>query len=440
MAASIMQAPTLAERLRAINALQMAQRGALPSPALDRIEGEIDQTLAAARRPTAQPQAQPSVAVSEPMPQQVDVQPPYQLPQGQTAPMPRAAVADPAVAAADAGMAAEAEADTRSAYEKAAEAARLRMQAILAQTQGAGASDRDKFLALALGGARMAASRNPTLFGAAGEGAEAGIGAYQQADQRAKAEALRRAGQEMEGEAAAERAGARAEDRVIRREDIAARKQARLDALQARKEDLQARRDDARLSREERAEAARQLRETQVEIAKITAASRESVATTAADARVKAAETAAAARAARAAGAPPARIREAEALVEKGKAPDFGTAYDMVRAGVNDLATYQRNVQAAKVDLRKGLTDITGKLTIPEEELEERARDLVRSRVGSAPGPAATAPAAAPAPAPQAAPAAGSIPKPPQGVPQGARYSPSQGKWWWQENGQWQSR
>jgi len=33
-----------------------------------------------------------------------------------------------------------------------------------------------------------------------------------------------------------------------------------------------------------------------------------------------------------------------------------------------------------------------------------------------------------------------SIPKAPEGVPAGAQYSPSQKKWWWQENGQWKSK
>jgi hypothetical protein len=32
-----------------------------------------------------------------------------------------------------------------------------------------------------------------------------------------------------------------------------------------------------------------------------------------------------------------------------------------------------------------------------------------------------------------------SVPPLPQGVPTTAQYSPSQGKWWWQENGQWKS-
>ena len=31
------------------------------------------------------------------------------------------------------------------------------------------------------------------------------------------------------------------------------------------------------------------------------------------------------------------------------------------------------------------------------------------------------------------------VPAIPSGVPSSAKYSPSQGKWWWQENGQWKS-
>ena len=37
------------------------------------------------------------------------------------------------------------------------------------------------------------------------------------------------------------------------------------------------------------------------------------------------------------------------------------------------------------------------------------------------------------------APAAGAVPKPPAGVPAGAKYSPSQKSWWWQDNGAWKS-
>jgi hypothetical protein len=32
------------------------------------------------------------------------------------------------------------------------------------------------------------------------------------------------------------------------------------------------------------------------------------------------------------------------------------------------------------------------------------------------------------------------LPKMPEGVPAGAKYSPSQKKWWWQENGEWKSK
>lgn len=288
------------------------------------------------------------------------------------------------------------EQDMQSAYDKASEAARARVAAILSKGEGAGISNRDKWLSVALAGAHMAGSRNPTFFGGLGEGAAAGIQNFTQLDQRARQEALRRTQTELEGEGMAERAGDRAENRVIKREEIGARKQGRLDALQARKEDLEARRDDARLSREERAHAAQLANETRLEIAKLTVGGRENVANIAAQARRDAS-------AARAAGGDPARIREASTLVERGVAPDFPTAYRMVRTGTNEGASYQSKVQAEKKMLMPRYTDAMGRLTISNEDLEELAVNIIEGRAkrgGTLSGPAAGAAA------PQAAPAA----------------------------------
>ena len=361
------------------------------------------------------------------------------------APVPRPEVAAQAAAqsVAEAGGTPEQQqAAALSAYERASQAARERVQAILAQQEGAGISDRDKWLSLALGGARMAASRNPTFFGALGEGAEAGIQNFAAQDRLAKDQARARTGQQLQAEQLAETAGDRAERRVNQAEDSRLRhldrkdrNQARAQELEFRYKDLQQRAADTRLSREERAEAAREATAARLEIAKIYSGSRENVAGTAADARVRAAELQAASRAARAAGGSPARIREAEELVTRGKAPDFDTAYDMVRAGVGELSAYQRNVQAVKNDLRKGLTDVTGKLTITEAELEDRARQMLRDRTQpgtTAPRPAA--PAAAPAAAPtQTAPAAGNIARPTtpaeaNALPPGTRYITPDGR------------
>jgi hypothetical protein len=109
--------------------------------------------------------------------------------------------------------------------------------------------------------------------------------------------------------------------------------------------------------------------------------------------------------------ADPARIREAKALVVNNTAPDFATAYAMVRSGVNDTATFQRLVQAEK----KILAATPAGMSMNDKMLENQARETVVARESlrakpsaGSPGPGAPpAPAKpAPAPAPAAQPAA----------------------------------
>lgn len=77
----------------------------------------------------------------------------------------------------------------------------------------------------------------------------------------------------------------------------------------------------------------------------------------------------------------PARTREAQILVDKGVAPDFETAYGMVRTGVNNVATYQRLVQAEKEALAKRI----GNIQMTDDELEKKAQDNVAQRAQAAP-------------------------------------------------------
>lgn len=279
------------------------------------------------------------------------------------------------------------EQDMQSAYDKASEAARARVAAILAKGQGAGASDKDKWLSLALAGAHMAGSRSPTFFGGLGEGAAAGLQNYMSADQRAKQNAMRNTQVELEGEGMAERAGGQAENRVIRREDIKARSQARLDALQARKEELEARAQDRSLDREARADAARLAAETRTEIAKLTSGDRRY----SADQRVEAAKV----RAQQAGAKGGHESNWINYAVEKGMVPDSPEGYKAALGMIRPDKT---------ADLGMRRATITAKLygQFMQDPLDRRSETEKRAAAQAAAnefvrGGGEEAPAAAPA-------------------------------------------
>ena len=119
----------------------------------------------------------------------------------------------------------------------------------------------------------------------------------------------------------------------------------------------------------------------------------------------------------------PARVREANWLYSNKIAADLPTAYDMVRAGVNDTAQWQREVEAAKHTIANSAA---GMSMLPDE-LESKARETVIDRAKQQPArvaaPVAPAPAAAAAPgvpAPAPAPAAPPKPAPTQSAPAAA--------------------
>lgn len=72
-------------------------------------------------------------------------------------------------------------------------------------------------------------------------------------------------------------------------------------------------------------------------------------------------------------------------------------------------------------------------------DIDARAQQIEGSFKGVGTAPAAGAHAPAPAAGGHQPPPPAGIPPRPQGVPGSASYSPSQKKWWWQENGQWKS-
>lgn len=106
------------------------------------------------------------------------------------------------------------------------------------------------------------------------------------------------------------------------------------------------------------------------------------------------------------AGADPARIREANALVKNNVAPDFSTAYSMVRAGVSDAGSWQREVESAK----KTLISTPAGMQMAPEDLEANARAIVISRAQAQPAkvaqPIATPTQGSATPSPGATPAA----------------------------------
>lgn len=105
----------------------------------------------------------------------------------------------------------------------------------------------------------------------------------------------------------------------------------------------------------------------------------------------------------KAGAADPARIREAKSLVSQGVAPDFTTAYGMVRAGVNDTNTFQRLVQAEK----KIIQGTPQGMSMTDKAAESQARETVIARARAAPGTAAQPAAQAVKPA-----APGAVPAP----------------------------
>ena len=330
---------------------------------------------------------------------------------------------DPVVAATNAALQQDSEKAMSSAYDKAADAARQRVQAILARTQNAGISDRDKWLALALGGARMAASRNPYFFGAAGEGAETGLQNFADADRRAKQLALQQGQQEMAGEQFANAAGSQAENRVIRREDIAARAQARLDALKARAEELDQRSQDRALDREARAQAAAEALAARREIAQLYAQSRVDVANIKAAARRDWA---------------PEPLQKALDTWDKNKDdPELGP---LAWTRVQKVAGFKTPQEIEIFAQRSAATDLEREPVPPKDpEAYKAAKVQQYKQMMGAPAPAAPTAAAAPTVGPKPGPNA-AIPARPTGVPPAAKFSPSQGKWWWQDaSGNWQS-
>ena len=202
---------------------------------------------------------------------------PTPAPRGAASPAAAAAPGATAAPEPTAAQAATADADeSQSAYNTASDAARKRITEILDAQKSAGISDKDRWLSLALGGARMAASRNPYFLGAAGEGAAAGLEDYTAKDKLAKDQARAETGQRLQGEQLAETAGDRAERRVNQKQDIKFKHLDRQDRNAARREELDYRYDalaqaaqNAALSLEERRQAAKEALEVRKEIAQL---------------------------------------------------------------------------------------------------------------------------------------------------------------------------
>lgn len=432
----------------------------------DTANDPLAQAIAAAQagsRPPAESEsAQPPADTGTPQPAQGDTPPPPALvAQGAPtqnpavsdvsgvpappapAPRPEAAAQAAAQAVAESGGTPEQQqAAALSAYERASQAARERVQAILAQQEGAGISDRDKWLSLALGGARMAASRNPTFFGALGEGAEAGIQNFAAQDRLAKEQARARTSQQLQAEQIAETAGDRAERRVNQAEDIRFRHLDRRDRNEARAKDLEfrykelkQRSEDNRLSREERAEAAREATAARLEIARLYDQSRRYTADqNLAGRRYTADQNLERSRMAGATG-----TRETKWI---DYAIDNGLVEDTVDGRKAALAMIRPDSQRGMDQTRAQITDriyrtLMADLTDRRSEAEKRAAamaaasEFVRDNAATAaPRPAAAAPPAAPA---QGAPAAGNIARPATpaeaaALPPGTRYITPDGR------------
>jgi hypothetical protein len=253
--------------------------------------------------------------------------------------------------------------------------------------------DQDKFLALAKAGFAMASSGSPYLLQAVGQGGNAGIDAYQAARAKAAERRLRGAqgtlevakiGEEVRRAAAREgldrdrlevdrtryaAAERRSEKELGLAEQTLAEKVRQFNAGQA--------------TEREKIDAERGYREAQANYYNAYADATRSGARFAGSTRT------------------PARIAEANALVSNGVAPDFESAYRMVRTGTNSLNQYTMRVQAEM----KRISDGIGGYKFSQEELEELAiksieriangRDLSGTDIASPPAtpvPAAAAP------------------------------------------------
>lgn len=290
----------------------------------------------------------------------------------------------PAVAAAAAGPEAAGVAEAEGAMSPEL---RQATQDYLKLVNADGDTDeRDRYLSLAKAGFAMASSGSPYLLQAVGQGGNAGIDAYQAARARAAERRLRGAQGTLEVAKIGEdvrRAKSREQlDRerldVDRTRYASAERRAEKELGIAEQTLAEKKRqfDAGQITEREKIDAERKLREAQADYYGAFAEA-----------------TRSGARFSGGGGKDPARVREANALVENGVAPDFDTAYKIVRAGTNDMATYQRIVQAEK----KALAGQIGNLRLTDAELEELAvRNVERRASGrgmTTPSPAAAAPA-----------------------------------------------
>lgn len=274
----------------------------------------------------------------------------------------------------------------------------------------------DGDLALAKAGFAMMASRNPYFLGAVGEGGQAGISAF---------DAARR--QRLDRQVRGASMLSAAEDRSDRAQD-------RKDTLAYRYAALKSAAEDRALSREDRAAAAKEANAMRLEIAKLTAASRETVAGTNADARTEAARI----RAERAAAGVTEPLQKAMDTYDRVKDdPALGPIAWQRVMHVGGFKSPQDIEQFAQ---RMASSDLKAQLTPPADPDAWREQRLqYYRRMMNPSGKGASAPSPAPAAEKPAAPVPSGVPQRPSDVPAGAKFSPSQGKWWWQENGQWKS-
>jgi hypothetical protein len=80
--------------------------------------------------------------------------------------------------------------------------------------------------------------------------------------------------------------------------------------------------------------------------------------------------------------ADPAKVREAQALVANGVAPDFGTAYAMVRSGVKDPAKFSQLVTAKMHAISSTLAG----MNMTPDQVEQEAQEQVVAEMAGAQG------------------------------------------------------
>lgn len=115
---------------------------------------------------------------------------------------------------------------------------------------------------------------------------------------------------------------------------------------------------------------------------------------------------------------------------DKQGALEYAAGHKQLGEADIDKIAMQQATTSANAMASAGNFDSTGDYDTYRKAQYQQNRDLLSHGIGGG------TPGAAPAPAP--APGGGTIAPPvPQGVPTGARYSPSQKNWWWQENGKW---